>query len=130
MAPRTFPVRGAMPCPRPSGDRPAFVFTALVTQWPAGLDWTTSFLVGAVPAPTDPVFTTAIVGRKEVPAKPRKLLNAESGAGDGPALPVVLVLTVRRGRRQGSINSLVTGHTSRVGADWVLSGPARGGDIR
>ncbi|MDX2681645.1 cation:proton antiporter [Streptomyces sp. NY05-11A] len=75
----------------------AFVFMALVTHYLVGLDWTTSFLVGAVLAPTDPVFASAIVGRKEVPAKLRELLNVESGINDGLALPVVLLLIAAAG---------------------------------
>ncbi|MFJ8533572.1 cation:proton antiporter [Streptomyces sp. NPDC093591] len=75
----------------------AFVFMALVTHFLVGLDWTTSFLVGAVLAPTDPVFASAIVGRKEVPAKLRQLLNVESGINDGLALPVVLILIAAAG---------------------------------
>ncbi|CAM5500788.1 hypothetical protein SBADM41S_02468 [Streptomyces badius] len=69
----------------------------MLTHFLVGLDWTTSFLVGAVLAPTDPVFASAIVGRKEVPARLRQLLNIESGVNDGIALPFVLVLI--RGRR-------------------------------
>jgi NhaP-type Na+/H+ or K+/H+ antiporter len=57
-----------------------------------GLTWTESFLVGAVLAPTDPVFAAALVGREEVPWRLRHLLNVESGLNDGLALPVVLVL--------------------------------------
>lgn len=75
----------------------AFVFMALVTHFLVGLDWTTSFLAGAVLAPTDPVFASAIVGRREVPAKLRQLLNVESGINDGLALPVVLVLIAAAG---------------------------------
>ncbi|WP_037628770.1 cation:proton antiporter [Streptomyces aureus] len=75
----------------------AFVFMALATHFLVGLDWTTSFLVGAVLAPTDPVFASAIVGRAEVPAKLRQLLNVESGINDGLALPVVLVLIAAAG---------------------------------
>ncbi len=56
---------------------------ALSTHYLVGLDWTTSFLVGAVLAPTDPVFASATVGRKEVPAKLRQLLNVESGINEG-----------------------------------------------
>jgi NhaP-type Na+/H+ or K+/H+ antiporter len=70
----------------------AFLGVALLTHFLVGLDWTTSFLVGAVLAPTDPVFASAIVGRKEVPAKLRQLLNIESGVNDGLALPFVLIL--------------------------------------
>ncbi|MFJ9119180.1 cation:proton antiporter [Streptomyces sp. NPDC102394] len=80
----------------------AFVFMGLVTHFLVGLDWTTSFLVGAVLAPTDPVFASAIVGRAEVPAKLRQLLNVESGINDGLALPVVLVLIAAAGPRATS----------------------------
>nr|WTB31042.1 cation:proton antiporter [Streptomyces sp. NBC_00830] len=79
----------------------AFVGMALVTHYVVGLDWTTSFLVGAVLAPTDPVFASAIVGRKEVPAKLRQLLNVESGINDGLALPIVLVLIAAAGPTVG-----------------------------
>ncbi|MFJ6935487.1 cation:proton antiporter [Streptomyces sp. NPDC101132] len=75
----------------------AMVGMALITHYLVGLDWTTSFLVGAVLAPTDPVFASAIVGRKEVPAKLRQLLNVESGINDGLALPVVLILIAAAG---------------------------------
>lgn len=79
----------------------AFVFMALATHYLVSLDWTTSFLVGAVLAPTDPVFASAIVGRKEVPARLRQLLNVESGINDGLALPVVLLLIAAAGPTAG-----------------------------
>jgi NhaP-type Na+/H+ or K+/H+ antiporter len=69
-----------------------FGITALLAHYVAGLGWTESMLVGAVLAPTDPVFASAIVGRPEVPGRLRSLLNVESGLNDGLALPVVLVL--------------------------------------
>ncbi|MGW4054323.1 cation:proton antiporter [Streptomyces sp. NPDC004779] len=75
----------------------ACVGMALISHYLVGLDWTTSFLVGAVLAPTDPVFASAIVGRKEVPARLRELLNVESGINDGLALPVVLILIAAAG---------------------------------
>jgi len=69
-----------------------FAVTAALAYFVAGLPWVESMLVGAVLAPTDPVFASAIVGREEVPARLRSLLNVESGLNDGLALPVVLVL--------------------------------------
>jgi NhaP-type Na+/H+ or K+/H+ antiporter len=69
-----------------------FVVTGALAHFVAGLPWAESLLVGAVLAPTDPVFASAIVGRSEVPARLRSLLNVESGVNDGLALPVVLVL--------------------------------------
>ncbi|MFJ8667615.1 cation:proton antiporter [Streptomyces sp. NPDC093600] len=83
----------------------AFVGMALVTHYLVGLDWTTSFLVGAVLAPTDPVFASAIVNRKQVPAKLRQLLNVESGINDGLALPVVLILIAAAGPTSGHAQS-------------------------
>lgn len=66
--------------------------TAVLAHYIVGLPWLESFLLGAVLAPTDPVFASAIVGRAEVPGKLRHLLNVESGVNDGLALPIVLVL--------------------------------------
>ncbi|MER6629904.1 cation:proton antiporter [Streptomyces sp. NPDC000987] len=83
----------------------AFVFMGLAAHFLAGLDWTTSFLVGAVLAPTDPVFASAIVGRSEVPAKLRQLLNVESGINDGLALPVVLMLIAAAGPTAGTMEA-------------------------
>ncbi|MBK5289062.1 MAG: cation:proton antiporter [Acidimicrobiia bacterium] len=66
--------------------------TAVLAHVVAGLPWAESFLLGAALSPTDPVFAAAIVGRAEVPARLRHLLNVESGLNDGLALPVVVVL--------------------------------------
>lgn len=67
------------------------VLTAALAVLVAGLRWPEALLLGAALAPTDPVFAAAIVGREEVPARLRHLLNVESGLNDGLALPVVLV---------------------------------------
>ncbi|GAB3495259.1 cation:proton antiporter [Amycolatopsis cihanbeyliensis] len=64
---------------------------AVPAHFLAGLDWPTAFLLGAILAPTDPVFAAAIVGRKDVPLRLRRLLNVESGLNDGLALPFVLI---------------------------------------
>ncbi|MEU3648803.1 cation:proton antiporter [Lentzea sp. NPDC034063] len=64
---------------------------AVPTHFLTGLDWTTSFLIGAILSPTDPVFASAIVGRTDVPMRLRRLLNIESGLNDGLALPFVLI---------------------------------------
>lgn len=76
------------------------VLTAVLAHFVAGLPWLESFLIGAVLAPTDPVFAAAIVGREEVPARLRHLLNVESGLNDGLALPIVLVLLAVTGGMQ------------------------------
>ncbi|MEZ5191916.1 MAG: cation:proton antiporter [Nocardioides sp.] len=68
------------------------LLTAALGHYVAGLDWVEALLVGAVLAPTDPVFAAALVGNDRVPARLRQLLNVESGVNDGLALPFVVVL--------------------------------------
>ncbi len=76
----------------------AFGGVAVLAHYAAGFDWVTAMLVGAVLAPTDPVFASAIVGRTDVPARLRRLLSVESGLNDGLALPLVLILLSAAGR--------------------------------
>jgi NhaP-type Na+/H+ or K+/H+ antiporter len=59
----------------------------VLAHFVAGLDWPEALLIGAVLAPTDPVFAAALVGNDKVPARLRHLLNVESGINDGLALP-------------------------------------------
>lgn len=74
------------------------IITALLAKFLVGLDWPEALLVGAVLAPTDPVFAAALVGNKRVPIRLRRLLNVESGVNDGLALPfVVLFLAIAAG---------------------------------
>jgi NhaP-type Na+/H+ or K+/H+ antiporter len=65
--------------------------TAVAAHFVAGLGWAESLLIGAILAPTDPVFASALVGNDKVPARLRHLLNVESGVNDGLALPFVIV---------------------------------------
>lgn len=67
------------------------LITALAAHYVVGLAWPESLLLGAVLAPTDPVFASALVGNDKVPARLRHLLNVESGVNDGLALPFVIV---------------------------------------
>lgn len=85
-----------------------FVLTTLAAWAIAGLGLAEAALLGAVLAPTDPVFASAIVGREEVPARLRHLLNVESGVNDGLALPVVLVLLSVLGGEETSASFLAT----------------------
>lgn len=55
-----------------------------------GLDWTESFLLGALLSPTDPVLSSGVVTNPHVPRIVRHSLNLESGLNDGLALPAVL----------------------------------------
>jgi NhaP-type Na+/H+ or K+/H+ antiporter len=66
---------------------------ALVTHALTDLDWTESFLVGALLSPTDPVLSSAVVTNPRVPRLIRHSLNLESGLNDGLALPAVLAFT-------------------------------------
>jgi sodium/hydrogen antiporter len=55
-----------------------------------GLNWTESFLLGALLSPTDPVLSSGVVTDPRVPRVVRHSLNLESGLNDGLALPAVL----------------------------------------
>jgi sodium/hydrogen antiporter len=66
------------------------VLVALVTHAVTNLDWTESFLVGALLSPTDPVLSSTVVTNPRVPRVIRHSLNLESGLNDGLALPAVL----------------------------------------
>jgi NhaP-type Na+/H+ or K+/H+ antiporter len=57
------------------------------------LDWTESFLLGALLSPTDPVLSSSVVTNPRVPRLIRHSLNLESGMNDGLALPAVLAFT-------------------------------------
>ena len=74
------------------------VITAVLAHCVAGLDWPEALLIGAILAPTDPVFAAALVGNDKVPARLRHLLNVESGVNDGLALPFVIVFLAVAGR--------------------------------
>ena len=65
--------------------------TALLAYFFADVSWIEALLLGAILSPTDPVLAAAIVGKKEIPARLKSLLNIESGVNDGLALPLVLI---------------------------------------
>ncbi len=69
-------------------------FVAVATHALTDLDWTESFLLGALLSPTDPVLSSAVVTNPRVPRRIRHSLNLESGLNDGLALPAVLALLV------------------------------------
>ncbi len=70
----------------------SFAVVAVLAHLLAGLPWGPACVLGAVLAPTDPVFASALVGRDDVPRGVREVLNIESGLNDGLALPAVLII--------------------------------------
>jgi sodium/hydrogen antiporter len=65
---------------------------AVATHLFTDLNWTESFLLGALLSPTDPVLSSAVVTNPRVPRRVRHSLNLESGLNDGLALPAVIAL--------------------------------------
>ncbi|MFF5213096.1 cation:proton antiporter [Streptosporangium sp. NPDC000396] len=83
------------------------VVTALGAHYLVGLGWVESLLIGAILAPTDPVFAAALVGNEKVPPRLRQLLNVESGVNDGLALPfVMLFLAITAGSKNLHLGEL------------------------
>lgn len=98
--------------------------TALLAHVLLGLPWVESLLLGAVLAPTDPVFAAALVGNDKVPPRLRQLLNVESGVNDGLALPfVILFLAVAEGSDDlhlGELGAeLLLGVAIGVAVPWI-----------
>ena len=98
--------------------------TALAAHFIVGLDWPEALLIGAILAPTDPVFASALVGNEKVPSRLRHLLNVESGVNDGLALPFVMVfLAVAAGSGDLHLGELVLelaiGIAIGVAVPWV-----------
>ncbi len=100
------------------------VITALLAHLLLGLGWPESFLLGAILAPTDPVFAAAIVGNKKVPSRLRHLLNVESGLNDGLALPLVMVFLALSGGSDEPITLLIleltAGAAIGVALPWLV----------
>lgn len=93
--------------------------TAVAARFAAGLGWAEALLVGAILAPTDPVFAAAIVKREGVPPRLQHLLNIESGINDGLALPiVVLLLATFNGR--GNLAAVLASVAAGVAIGIVL----------
>jgi NhaP-type Na+/H+ or K+/H+ antiporter len=98
-----------------------FLLTTLAGWTITGLGLAEAALLGAVLAPTDPVFAAAIVGHKDVPARLRHLLNVESGVNDGLALPVVLVLVSMLGGHHSSAGALAAELAAGIAIGVVVS---------
>jgi cell volume regulation protein A len=64
--------------------------TTLAAHWLLDFSWTTSGLIGAAIAPTDPAVMFSVLGRREVSGRTGTILEAESGAND----PVSIALMI------------------------------------
>jgi cell volume regulation protein A len=64
--------------------------TTLAAHWLLDFSWTTSGLLGAAIAPTDPAVMFSVLGRREVAGRTGTILEAESGAND----PVGIALMI------------------------------------
>ena len=75
--------------------------TALLGHWLVGIPWAESFLLGAALSPTSTCVCSRAVGREDVPARLRQLLNVESGfENDGLAMPVVVTMLAVVGKER------------------------------
>ena len=104
---------------------------AVGTHLLTNLNWTESFLLGALLSPTDPVLSSSVVTNSRVPRLIRHSLNLESGLNDGLALPAVLALATALGAGashfvwwrfvlQNVLVGFATGIVLGLVASWVM----------
>jgi potassium/hydrogen antiporter len=65
---------------------------AVAARYVLGFDWTTSWLIGAALAPTDPAVMFSVLGNKEVGGRTGTILEGESGANDPVGIALVIGL--------------------------------------
>jgi cell volume regulation protein A len=63
---------------------------AVAAHWLLGLSWTTSGILGAAVAPTDPAVMFSVLGNREIGGRAGTILEGESGAND----PVGIALMI------------------------------------
>jgi potassium/hydrogen antiporter len=63
---------------------------AVLAHWALGFGWTTSGLLGAAVAPTDPAVMFSVLGEREVAGRTGTILEGESGANDPVGIALML----------------------------------------
>ena len=81
---------------------------AVAAHWLLGFSWTTSGLLGAALAPTDPAVTFSVLGGREIGGRTGTIIKGESGAND----PVGIALTI----------GMIELATSDDGSVWTVLG--------
>jgi cell volume regulation protein A len=64
----------------------------LVARLVVGLPWSSSALIGAALAPTDPAAVFSVLGKREIAGRSGTILEGESGANDPVGIAVMLAL--------------------------------------
>jgi cell volume regulation protein A len=80
---------------------------ALAAHSLLGFSWTTSGLVGAAIAPTDPAVMFSVLGRREVTGRTGTILEAESGANDPVGIALMLGMIEFATSDNGSVWTIV-----------------------
>ena len=100
---------------------------ALVAHYLLGFQWSTSGVLGAALAPTDPAIMFSVMGRHEIAGRTGTILEGESGANDpvGIALTLVMIEAATGGGSVGSavlefVDSLLIGLAIGVVAALAL----------
>jgi NhaP-type Na+/H+ or K+/H+ antiporter len=98
------------------------VLVTLAARGLLGLDWTSSAILGAALASTDPVLLRGLLRRPDLPSSARLALRLDSGLNDAVLLPIVLVAMAFLGERALASPA----DWSRMGLQLFLLGPGAG----
>ena len=85
------------------------VAVAAFAHWVLRLDPATSVLLGAITSPTDSAAVFSVLRKVPLPARPRAILEAESGFNDAPIVLLVATATswVMSGRSDGGVPVMI-----------------------
>jgi len=81
---------------------------ALAAHALLGLSWTTSGLIGAALAPTDPAVTFSVLGGREIVGRTGTILKGESGANDPVGIALMIGMIELATSDDGSFWTVVT----------------------
>ena len=73
-----------------------------------GFDWTTSWILGAALAPTDPAVMFSILGNKQIGGRSGIILEGESGVNDPVGIALMIGMLEFATSDDGSVSSIAT----------------------
>jgi cell volume regulation protein A len=95
-------------------------FVAVAAHYLLDFSWTTSWLVGAALAPTDPAVMFSVLGNKEVGGRSGTILEGESGANDPVGIALMIGMIEFATSDEGSAFAIAKEIAVEMGVGLVI----------